>query len=98
MRLEHIIKTITYKKLFLIDSLGALITALILGFVLTSFEDTFGMPAGILYILSLIAFIYSIYSSLCYLLIKTNFILFLKVIAIANLLYCFITIALVICL
>ena len=50
------------------------------------------MPKDILYILSLIALIYSIYSFVCYLKIRTTWRPFLKGIAIANLTYCLITI------
>lgn len=84
-----------HKNLFLIDSSGALFSAFLLGVVLVSFESTFGMPRKILYFLAIIASILSIYSSLSYLLIKENRKPYLKVIAFANLLYCCVTIGLI---
>ena len=50
-----ILNKINPKKLFLIDSLGALISAVMLGLVLTRFEHIFGMPQNVLYFLSFIA-------------------------------------------
>ncbi|MCF6348539.1 MAG: hypothetical protein L3J20_09610 [Flavobacteriaceae bacterium] len=79
------------KKLFLIDSLGAFITAFLLGVVLTRFEVVFGMPKTVLYYLSLIALIFSIYSICCHFLLEKNWKPYLKGIIIANLTYCLIT-------
>lgn len=84
------------KKLFLADSLGALLSAFLLGVVLASFEGTFGMPRKILYCLSSAACVFAIYSFLCYWRIEENWRPYLRVIAIANLMYCCITIGLVI--
>ena len=82
------------RKLFLIDSLGALLSAFLLGVVLTNFESTFGMPQKVLYFLSINACLLAIYSFMCYLLIKKNWKFYLKIIAFTNLLYCFLTIGL----
>jgi hypothetical protein len=84
------------RKLFLIDSLGALLTAILLGFVLARFEPVFGMPKKVLYILSFIACIFFIYSFLCFLGKVENWRRYLKIIAVANLLYCCLTIVLAI--
>ncbi|MEL6140721.1 MAG: hypothetical protein AAFU67_03805, partial [Bacteroidota bacterium] len=43
------------KQLFLIDGLGATLTAICLGVVLTRLESLFGMPRTILIPLSLVA-------------------------------------------
>ncbi len=80
------------KKLFLIDSLGALLSAFLLGAVLVRFESAFGMPRKALNLLSIIACIFSIYSFMSYLLIKENWKPYLKIIAYANLIYCCLTI------
>ncbi len=96
MIINKLLDRINPEKLFLIDSIGALVTAFMLGFVLVQFQNIFGVPKDILYILSLIALIYSIYSFVCYLKIKTTWRPFLKGIAIANLTYCLITIGLMI--
>ena len=82
------------RKLFLIDSFGALITALLLSLVLARFEDTFGMPRKVLYILSGMAGVYCIYSFLCYWHLKNNWSPYLKIIATANLIYCGLTMVL----
>lgn len=82
------------KRLFLIDSLGALLSAFLLGVILVQFESTFGMPRQVLYFLSFIACIFALYSFFCYLRIPQNWRPFLKAIAFANLIYCCITIGL----
>lgn len=84
------------KKLFLLDSIGAFLSAVLLGVVLVRFENIFGMPRKVLYSLSTVAFIFSIYSCLCYLFIKANWQAYLKVIAVANLLYCVLTLSLLV--
>lgn len=93
---KYVLNEIKPRKLFLVDSLGALLTALMLGFVLTNLESVFGMPQKVLYPLSAIALAYSIYSFWCYQRAKENCRPFLKAIAIANLAYCCATVGLVI--
>lgn len=84
------------KLLFLMDSIGALLTSFLLFVVLRNFHEYVGMSKAILSYLSLIALIYSIYSAACFLLLKQRFKLFLIGIGIANLLYCTLTIGLLI--
>ena len=84
------------KKLFLIDGAGALLTAFSLGVVLASLEDTFGMPRTVLRPLSFLGFLYAAYSLGCYFFVTDNWRFYLKIIAIANLLYCCLTAALVV--
>ena len=84
------------KKLFLIDGSGALLTAFLLGVVLTRFEANFGMPRKVLYPLSTMACLYAAYSMGCYFWVGRNWRPFLKAIALANLIYCCLTIGLVI--
>ena len=84
------------RKFFLLDSIGALLSAIMLGLVLASFEAVFGMPPKVLYLLSLIACVFTVYSFFCYLKFPLNWKPFLRAIAIANGLYCCLTIALVI--
>lgn len=84
------------RKLFLADSVGALVSALMLGMVLVKFENVFGVPQKTLYALSFTACIFSIYSFVCFLANMKNWKPYLKFIAIVNLLYCFITLALII--
>jgi len=83
------------KKLFLIDSLGAIFSAFLLGVVLVQFERYFGMPRNVLFVLSIAACVFAVYSFTCYLFIKENWSPYLRLIAIVNLLYCCVTIGLV---
>lgn len=93
--MNHLLNNIHPKKLFLLDSIGALLSALLLGIVLVRFESTFGMPRQALYPLAFIACIFSIYSFICFLSITENGRPYIRVIAIANLIYCCITMVLV---
>lgn len=79
------------KRLFLLDGLGACLTTLLLVGILVPFQTTFGMPQSTLQTLYLVAIAFGIYSILCFLLVKRNWILFLKIIATANTLYCCLT-------
>lgn len=76
------------RKLFLIDGLGALLSAFLLGFVLVSLEPIFGIPASALYILAIIPIFFALYDGYCYFSLKANLSTFLKGIAILNLSYC----------
>ena len=81
----------TIKNLFLIDSLGALLSAMMLGLVLTHYEAFFGMPTDVLHVLTVISCVFSFYSFLCFLIKTKNERFYLGIIAIANLLYCCLT-------
>ncbi len=81
--------------MFLIDGLGALVSALLLGIVLVQFNDLFGMPVKVLYPLADIALAFCVYSLACYLLVKKKAKPYLQLIAVLNLLYCLLTIILV---
>ena len=84
-----------YKKIFLLDGTGAVITALLLSQVLARYEPVFGMPRGILFVLAGIAGCFAVYSLLCYFLVGKNWQAYLKGIAAANALYCVATLGLV---
>lgn len=88
-------KKITHKHIFLLDAIGALLTSLLLTFLLANMEMVFGIRANVLYALSAAAFIIFLYSSICFLLVKNNIRLFLKIMAAVNLTYCGITISLI---
>jgi len=76
------------KSLFLIDGIGAFITALFLGFVLPNFESFFGIPPLILYILASVPILYVIYDLYCYQKEKLQISKFLTGISVLNLMYC----------
>lgn len=75
------------RKLFLIDGLGAALTAFSLFFVLRPYHDYFGMPINILAYLSIIGLIFCAYSMFCYFLLKNYWSSPLRIIGISNLLY-----------
>jgi hypothetical protein len=84
------------KILFLIDSVGAFLTAFFLFVVMRSLNVYFGMPKIVLTYLSAIAGFFCIYSFSCFLFLKERWTLFIKIIAVANFLYCFVTLGLLI--
>ncbi len=88
--------TLAPKRLFLADGLGGMLSALLLGVVLARFQTTFGMPREVLYFLACLACAYAVFSLLSYWRIKTNWRPYMRGIAVANLLYCCLTIGLVI--
>ena len=81
---------------FLTDSIGAMLTASLLFVVLKTYNDCVGMPERILTYLSVIATVFSFYSAACFLWVKEHFIPFIRVISIANIFYCVLTMMLVI--
>ncbi len=84
------------KLLFLIDGLGALLSAIMLGVVLVKYQTSFGMPANALYCLAAIAGMFCLYSFYIFLTKPSRWQRFLMIIAIANLQYCILTAGLVI--
>jgi lysylphosphatidylglycerol synthetase-like protein (DUF2156 family) len=84
------------KRIFILDGAGALLSAFLLGMVLTSFEDLFGVPQKMLIPLSMIACAFAGYSFYCYALLRGNWRPYLKGIAFANLAYCILTLVLAI--
>ncbi len=79
-------------KLFLIDGLGAILSAFLLGVVLVKLERFFGIPCYALYFLAALPICFAVYDFYCYRKKKNNPEKFLKGIAIINLLYCGISI------
>lgn len=84
------------KTLFLIDSIGAFMTAFSLFAIVQQFNEHFGMPKNVLTYLSVIAVCFCIYSAACFLFLKGGLTPFIKFIGVANLIYCALTIGLMI--
>jgi hypothetical protein len=84
------------RRLFLFDGLGALLSILFLGLILPAFETEFGMPAQVLQLLAIVACGFASYALACFRFSPRNWRPFLQASAIANLLYCGLTIGLVI--
>ena len=84
------------RMLFLVDGLGALLSAFLLGVVLPKFEDVFGIPSSVLYILAVIPIFFALYDLYCYLKRDNKSGIYLRIIAILNLLYCCVSLGLII--
>jgi hypothetical protein len=84
------------KTLFLIDGLGAILSALMLGVVLVHFQDLIGMPIRALYVLAFLPCLFMIYSFSCFFFLRDNWSPYLKFIAIVNFLYCLLSIGMMI--
>lgn len=84
------------RKMLLMDGLGALASATLLGVLLVNFNSYIGMPVKVLHQLAAVAGIFAVYSFTSYMLVKENTRSYLKAIAIANLLYCCLTVGLTI--
>lgn len=84
------------KRLFLLDGIGALISAFFLGGVLVQLESLIGMPVQVLYVLAGMALIFAGYSLSCYANTPLKWTSYLKVITVTNSLYCCLTLGLVI--
>lgn len=84
------------RRIFLIDGVGAVLTAFLLCVVLASFQSFFGMPVRVLYVLGAVAVVFAAYSFSCYCWLKRNHRSFLAAIIIANLLYAVLSLGLVI--
>lgn len=82
------------KTIFLFDSIGAFISAFCLLIVSRFYSNYFGINPSTLQLLIILPIIFCIYSACCYLLIKRSYKPFILIIAIANFLYCLITLVL----
>jgi hypothetical protein len=96
--MDRIINRLTHKPklLFLVDAIGAFLTAFFLLAILRPFDAYFGMPTAILTYLSIIAGLFCLYSLTCFFLVIEQWRPFLRAIAIANLLYACLTFGLVV--
>jgi F0F1-type ATP synthase assembly protein I len=83
------------KKILLIDSLGALISGILL-LVIAQFESLFGVSKDLASGLASLPFIFTIYSFLSYKYGNEKWKLLLKIIAMANLFYCVLTLYIII--
>ncbi len=94
--MNSVIKYFTEKQktLLLIDSLGAFTTAFFLFAIMRRFNEYFGMPKTVLTGLSAAAGCFFIYSAFCFLFLKGSWAPFIRIIGIANLLYCSLTVGL----
>lgn len=82
--------------MFIIDGIGAMLTAALLMFLLGNLNEYFGVPATTLTYLAVIAAAFCIYSFTCFFVGRKNPPPFIRTIAIANLLYCLLTLVILI--
>ena len=88
-------RTSNPKKIFFMDGMGGVLSALFLGVVLVRIEERIGMPVPVLYFLASIACVFALYSMCCRFLLTAQHRAFLLAITVANILYCCTTIGLV---
>lgn len=81
-------------QIFLLDGVGAIVSAFSLGVLLVHFNIYIGMPIKWLYLLASLACCFAFYSLGCYYLKPNNWRSFLKGIATLNILYCLLSLAL----
>lgn len=81
------VKHLESKKFLRLDAMGAILSAFILGVVLVRLEWFLGIPKSALYFLASIPVFYMIYDLFCYFKVNGNWGKYLRIIAIANILY-----------
>ncbi len=81
------------KRLFLIDGLGALLSAVMLGVILVQLESMVGIPYSTLCFLSALPAGFAAYDMVCYLMNTNKQGILLKVIASLNIIYACISIS-----
>lgn len=86
----------TPRTLFLVDGVGALITALLVGLVLPALGEHIGMPRPVLRALAVTAVVFAAYSLTCAARQPTRWPGYLRGIALANAGYCLVTAAVLI--
>lgn len=79
------------RNIFLLDGIGALVSAIFTGLILPVFSERIGMPSWIMHCLALLPLTYSFYSLGCFWLAKKTRPFMLKIIIIANLFYCLVS-------
>jgi hypothetical protein len=75
-------------RILIMDCLGAVLSAILLGGVLAHWESFFGMPKNVLYILAFAAFSFALFTGTCLLTKALHWRVVLRMIASANVIYC----------
>jgi len=76
------------RRIFLVDASGAFLTAVLSGIVLPHFQPFLGMPAKALICLGLVGALYTLYSFTCWYFNVGNWPFFLRIVIVANVVYC----------
>lgn len=82
------------RKLFLVDAFGALVSAFMLGVVLVRYEIVFRIPKNALYLLAFIPCVFVVFDLAAFYFGKSKWSVLLKLIALANICYCILSIVL----
>ena len=75
------------KKLFLLDAIGAFLTATFIGVIMRNNLGTFGLPTQEAVVMTFIAYSFFCFSGICYLFVKNKQYKYIFIIATANSLY-----------
>lgn len=92
MTISFLKKAYSPKTLLLFDGFGALVSAFFLGVLLVQFQSYVGMPTDVLYSLASLALLYALFGLSAFLFIKKGWSGYLKIVVIANLIHCAITV------
>jgi hypothetical protein len=84
---------LTPRQLFLLDALGALLSAAMLAGIVARWETVFGLPSRVPYTLATVAVCFAAYSFACWLRVRDGWRPWLKGIALANAAYGVVTLA-----
>lgn len=94
--LSHWIRTIPPRTMFAIDAMGALVSAG-LALVAAQLEGFLGIPGTLLYYMAGLISLYFLFSGYCFISRPQNWQKMLRIISIANFLYCPIGVAVLFC-
>ncbi|MEO1518722.1 MAG: hypothetical protein AAFV95_27155 [Bacteroidota bacterium] len=83
-------------RLFLLDGIGAMVSAILLGVVLVNLEWLFGIPRSALYVLAACPCLFAVYDVYCYQKGPKHLAPYLTAIAAMNAAYCLLSIGLAI--
>jgi hypothetical protein len=87
--------TKTPRRLFLIDGLGAVLSAMMLGFVLVPFNEFFGFPVSTLYVLAALPCVFTVFDAYAYFKNGKSTMRHLSIISTSNILYCIFSVSMV---
>ena len=81
------IKKLEPKTIFLIDGIGALLSAIMLALVMVRYQNIFGIPQNMLYFLAIWPCVFAVYDCYCFINKTRDNSTRLRVIALLNLIY-----------
>lgn len=82
------------EKAFIIDGIGALFSAFMLGFVLVRYQALFRIPLRVLYLLAFFSMLFAAYDFACVLFVNRSHVRYLKILSLINVAYCILSLSL----